>query len=211
MHDKPLGETLGWKLIQSASLFRSRWFNLRQDTISVRGQRETTYTYIEHPGSVFVVPVTADGQILLIHSYRYTLDAWCWEVPAGTMGDAVGLSPESAAIRELREEAGATCRTLTHLGEFYLANGFANHRTRFFLAWDVRVVSRPDTEPLEQIAKVTSFPLTEVERLIREGEIKDGDSAFALLLAMNYLNTNKSPRFTPQADPGQHHIKDNHE
>ena len=193
MHDKPIGESLGWNTIRSESLFRSRWFNLRQDTITVRGKHETTYTYIEHPGSVLVVPFTTDGRILLIRSYRYTLDAWCWEVPAGTMGDCAGASPGSSALRELREETGATCSGLEPLGEFYLGNGFANHRARFFLARDTQISSPADPEAFEQIAQVTSFQLADIERLIRDGEVNDGDSAFALLLAINHLHSNKRP------------------
>src|SRR5689334_5802298 len=85
---------------------RNMWFKLRQHTFFRDGKGSGTYTYIDHPGSVLVVPVTTDLQVMLIRSYRFTLDSWCWEVPAGTLAGHSDVSPEAAAIRELREEAG---------------------------------------------------------------------------------------------------------
>jgi ADP-ribose diphosphatase len=188
---KPLADQLGWKLMRTTYLFNSQWYDVRQDELSVadKGTRTFTYTYIEHPGSVFVVPLTADQRIILIRSYRYTLDAWCWEVPAGTLGDHTGSSPEAAALRELQEEVGATCYALKDLGNFYLGNGFSNHRGHFFLAVDVHISTDAKPDAFEQIAEIALFSLDDIERLIREGAITDGDSAFALLLALNRLTS----------------------
>lgn len=52
--------------LDSHYLWQSPWYNLRQDRLRAPGGREYTYTVVEHPGAVWVVPVTTDGQIVLI-------------------------------------------------------------------------------------------------------------------------------------------------
>ena len=190
--NKPLGEQLGWSLLDSSYPYESQWFKLRKDILARAGQGQGTYVYIEHPGSVFVVPLTTDQHILLIHSYRFTIDAWCWEVPAGTIAGRQGLSPEVVALQELEEETGATCRILEHLGKFYLGNGYAHHYAHFFLALDVRRSSDIRLDAFEQITEIASFPIDEIKRMLRDGAINDGDSAFTLLLALNRLASDKS-------------------
>ena len=65
-------------LIPNAHLGRqSRWYNLRQDRLRAPTGHEFTYTLIDHPGAVWIVAVTADGQVVLIRQYRYTVDDWC--------------------------------------------------------------------------------------------------------------------------------------
>jgi ADP-ribose pyrophosphatase len=186
--DKPLGRKLGWRLLSSLYLFESQWFKVRQDALAGSETAERTYTYIEHPGSVFVVPVTADNHVLLVRSYRFTLDAWCWEVPAGTLGDRKNTSPEATALCELAEEAGVTCRGLEKIGEFFLGNGFSNHLAHFYLATGAEASVKAHRDEFEEIAEVASFPIGDIARLILEGAITDGDSALALLLALNHLS-----------------------
>ncbi len=204
--DKTLGEQLGWSLVRSSYLYESQWFKLRQDELVREGEGQGTYTYIEHPGSVFVVPLTEGGLILLIRSYRFTLDSLCWEIPAGTMAGRNDLAPKEVAIQELQEELGAKCRSLQPLGKYYLGNGHASHPAYFFLALDVQVSSNIKLDAFEQIIEAKAFSFTEVARLIENGIINDGDSAFALLLALNSL-ANKA--FCPEPEHC-HDIDDSH-
>src|SRR6266850_7599578 len=172
--EKPLAQALGWRTLETSCVYECPWFRVRHDRISQPGAPEGAYTYVEHPGSVFVVPILPDGRILLIKSYRYTLDAWCWEVPAGTLADCPGASPEMVAKKELQEETGATCRELRNLGGFYLGNGFANHLAHFFLAIDVEQSSKPVPEAFEHIAEAVPFSLDEITDFISGGSVIDG-------------------------------------
>lgn len=89
-----------WETLDRRFLWQSGWYNLRQDRLRTPAGDEFTYTLIDHPGAVWVVPVTIDGHIVLIRQYRYTVDQFCVEVPAG--GLSLGLTPEEVARRELR-------------------------------------------------------------------------------------------------------------
>lgn len=184
--DKPVGRSLGWTIQSTSYLYRGQWLDLRQDAFTFR-DRSGVYTYVEHPGSVLVVPVTPDEHVLLIRSYRFTIDAWCWEVPAGTLADRGDATPDEIAREELQEEAGATCRMLEPLGTFYLANGFARCRAHVFCALGVERCATLTVQPFEQIGEVAAFSRAEVEGMLDRGELSDADSAFAVLLALRRL------------------------
>jgi len=183
-HDKPNGDKLGWQVKQTQLIYKSQWYNLRQDRISLPENEEITYTYVDHPGSVFIVPITPSQEVILIHSYRYTIDDWCWEVPAGNLGDQDGRSPEQVALIELQEEIGGEPETLQSLGWYYMANGFAYLKHFFFIAHNVTLNQKVEREATEVISQVKAFPIIEIHKLIKNQFILDGDSAFALMLAL---------------------------
>jgi ADP-ribose pyrophosphatase len=63
-----------WETLDSRTLWQSRWYNLRQDRLRTPAGHEFSYTLVDHPGAVWVVPVTDDGQVVLVRQYRYTVD-----------------------------------------------------------------------------------------------------------------------------------------
>ncbi|PIE33059.1 NUDIX hydrolase [candidate division KSB3 bacterium] len=184
---KPEAEKLGWDVKNSTLLFESQWYDLRQDTITLPSQDHITYTYVEHPGCVFVVPITAQNEMILIHSYRYPIDAWCWEIPAGNLGDRAEDSPEEVARQELKEEIGGISQRLEFLGRFSLINGFGKLYGHYFLARNVEMPDSQSLEASEVIDKIELFPLSRVRHMICEGVIHDAESAFAILLALQNL------------------------
>ncbi|MFZ2362571.1 MAG: GrpB family protein [Anaerolineae bacterium] len=179
-NDKPLGASLGWELLGTTRPYESRWHNLRRDEIRLPGGQEIVYTYQEHAGFVTVLPVTADGQVVMIRSYRYTVDDWCWELPAGGLGDKLGCSPEEVARQELREETGADCLEMRQIGWFYAMNGTSSARCTFFLATGVQLNGPPELEATE-LSEVHLMPLEQAVQMARDGRITDADSALVLL------------------------------
>ena len=151
---------------------------MRQDEIEnargVRGQ----YNVVQKPPAVFVLPVTDDGRVVLIDTYRYTVDDWCLEVPAGRPKPHESL--EDGARTELREEVGGTARGLEHVGWFYSLNGICNEICHVFLASGV-ALGPTEHEPFEAIEPVP-LAIAEALALARRGEIRDAPSALALFL-----------------------------
>ncbi len=166
-----------WETLESSFLWQSQWYNLRQDRVRTQDGHEFTYTVVDHPGAVWVVPVTTDGQIVLIRSYRYTVDDWCYEVPAG--GLSPGLTPEEVARRELREEVGGTAAELRYVGQFYTSNGISNEIAYVYLATGVEL-GETHHEPTE-LLEMRLVPVEQALRMAREGKVTDGPSALALL------------------------------
>lgn len=71
--EKPLGESLGWKIEKAVEPSVCSWFAIRQFELK-RNQQHGTYTYMVLPGSALVVPITANGNFLLQQTYRFTID-----------------------------------------------------------------------------------------------------------------------------------------
>jgi ADP-ribose pyrophosphatase len=166
-----------WETLDSRYLWTSRWYNLRQDRLRDASGHEFTYTLVDHPGAVWVVPVTVDDQVGLVWQYRHAVDDWCYEVPAG--GLSPGLTPEEVARRELLEEVGGQAAELHFVGQFYTSNGISNEVAYVYLATGVELgEAHPEATELMEVHPV---PVEEAVRMAREGEVTDGPSALALL------------------------------
>jgi hypothetical protein len=79
-----------WETLASRFVWESGWYKLRQDRVRTQDGHEFTYTMVDHPGAVWVVPITAQGQIVLTWQFRYTVAGWCLEVPAIASPDRSG-------------------------------------------------------------------------------------------------------------------------
>jgi ADP-ribose pyrophosphatase len=78
---------LKWELRKSESPYTNESASLRVDTVALPDGKETAYAYLQRAPAVIVVPVTRDGQIVIVEQYRYPVDDWCTEVPAGGTHD----------------------------------------------------------------------------------------------------------------------------
>ncbi len=186
-HLKPVGDNIGWHLLRTTYLFQSRWHNLRQDRVILPNGQEIDFTYQEHSGFVLVVPMVSDDEVALIRSYRYPVDAWSWEVPAGGLGTKPGESPEDVARDELAEEIGGIIHgELVSLGSFFGAVGTSDAVGHFFLAWDVRFEVTPHRECTE-FMQVHVKPYREALSMVSREELRDAQSALALFLSRPYI------------------------
>ena len=182
MSSQPIKTDLPWDTLASERIFENPWFALQQDQVRTHTGAEITYTYMQHPGVVAVVPVTADGQIVLIRQYRHTVKDWCWEIPMGGYDED---NSELVARKELLEEAGGVCQDLKYIAAFSAANGVGNIRCEVYLATGVELgSSQPETGELIEVA---AKPRSEVMRMTRNGEITCGPSALALFLCEQHF------------------------
>lgn len=166
------------KTLSSDIVWSSPWYEVRQDKIKLPDGSPGVYNIVQHAGAVWIIPVTTEGEVVLLRHYRYTVDDWCWEIPAG--GLKPGLSLEETALEELQEEIGGTAGALDYVGQFYTSNGISNEIAHIFLASDVQL-GEPNHEPAE-IIEIHRKPIREVLKMARENKISDGPSALALLL-----------------------------
>jgi ADP-ribose pyrophosphatase len=179
----------GWWRRRWRYLFESRWFNLRQDDLLLPSGAEITYTLVEHPGFVVVVPVLTDGRVVMERIYRHPVQRTLLECPAGSLdGDA----PETAARRELEEETGYRAERLTHLGHFVGSSGISNEEYDIFLATGLQADGTVCREPTEQI-RLELLPLAELHARVLRNELEDGPSALAILLATARLGSTGWP------------------
>ena len=146
--------------------------------------RDATREIVEHSHAVCIVPIDDDGNVVLVRQYRKPAESALLEVPAGGVED--GEVSEEAVLRELQEEIGYTADHLEHLSSFWVAPGWATEYMHAYLATGLRE-SRLEGDEDENI-EVVRLPLNEAVAMFKTGEINDGKTIAALLLAQPLLN-----------------------
>ena len=137
---------------------------------------------VHHPGAVSVVPLHADGTVVLVRQYRAAIDRELLEVPAGKR-DVHGEDPAVTAHRELAEEVGLRAGRVEKLAEFYNSPGFCDEHSYVFLALDLEEVTSDAQGPEERHMTIEQIALPEVPALIASGEISDAKTIIGLCLA----------------------------
>jgi 8-oxo-dGDP phosphatase len=170
--------------LQSREVYRNNWMTLREDTIRRPDGSEGIYAVIDKPTYALVIARQSDqhaDRYRLVEQYRYPLGLRRWEFPQGTAPDR--LEPEALAHRELREETGLRATTMERLGLLDVAAGMSSQRGWVFLATGL-TEGEHEREHEEQDMHSAWFERTELERMMRDGEITDAQSlaAWALLL-----------------------------
>ena len=193
---KPNGAEAGWKLRGSATRFENKIFRLREDEVELEGGKKIQYAYVERAEAVIIVPVTAAGEVVLLRQYRYAVDEWCLEVPAGGTHDTGGASLQEVATKELREEVGGTAKSLTYVDFFYSSNALSDEKCHVFLAEGVELAKKQDTEASETL-EVQLVPVEKAIDLARSGAIKTAPCALAILLCESRLAKLGQHRPTP--------------
>ncbi|MBI4339002.1 MAG: NUDIX hydrolase [Chloroflexi bacterium] len=172
------------RTIKSDRLYQGRVVALRVDTVALSDSRTSRREIVEHRGSVAILPVDAEGNVLLVRQYRKAIERWTLEAPAGGLDE--GEDPVAAAHRELREETGCLAGRLERLASFYTSPGFCTELMHAYLATNLTLGDASPEED-EQI-QVERVPLAEAIGMAQGGEIQDGKTIAALLLAEKSLN-----------------------
>jgi 8-oxo-dGTP pyrophosphatase MutT (NUDIX family) len=172
-----------FELIRSETLLQGRAFKVRRDVLKTPDGRETKLDIVEHGGSIVLVPIDEDGNLLFVRQYRHAAGGELLELPAGTRN---GDEPfEDCAAREVREETGLEAGRLQRVGGFYLAPGYSTEFMAVFLATELK--DNPLQADEDEFLQVEKIPVKNATELFERGEILDAKSLAAWLLAKPHL------------------------
>jgi len=175
---------MGWQTLRSRVAYENNWIRVREDAVLRPDGSPGIYGVVEvRAPAVFVVPVTAAGEVVLVEVDRYTIGRVSLEVPAGGTD---GQDPLVAAARELQEETGLAAESLVDLGPVCSLNGVSDAPGRVILATGLHPVGGAEQE-VEGITSVRTVALPDLLELVKAGEIIDNESLAALLLALVHL------------------------
>jgi ADP-ribose pyrophosphatase len=172
-----------FEFIKSEILLQGRTFKVRRDALKTPNGRETRLEILEHGGSVVLVPVDSDGNVLFIRQYRHATGGELLELPAGTRDEEEPY--EDCAAREIREETGMEAGRLQKVGDFYLAPGYSSEFMAVFLATDLK--QNPLDPDEDEFLQVEKIPVQDVTAMFERGDAPDSKSLAAWLLARPYL------------------------
>jgi ADP-ribose pyrophosphatase len=154
----------------SVELYRGKRLMIEKKTIRLAGGKEVERVLV-HPGdAVAVLPVRADSCCYLISQYRFAIDDYIYEAPAGTLNP--GERPLEAARRELIEETGLQAETFVERGFIYTTPGFTDERIFLFEAFGLS----PSCEYVrdeDEVIEVIKVPLADLPEMVSDGRISD--------------------------------------
>jgi ADP-ribose pyrophosphatase len=168
-------------------VYDGRVINLDVETVQFPNGSVGMLEMIRHPGASAVLPFLTgasgdDPQILLLRQYRYAAESYLYEVPAGRLER--GEEPAACARRELKEEAGCEARSIRLLTTIYTTPGFTDERIHLFIA---EGLTRGEATPEpDEVIETETMPISRALMMIRDGEIKDGKTALAILFAAGF-------------------------
>lgn len=158
-----------WTIVASTRNRSYRVFDLRTDRArSPRTGEEHDFFVLESSPWVNVIPLTKDGNVVMIEQYRHGIREITLEIPGGLIEP--DDSPEEAARRELREETGYGGGDFIDLGFVHPNPAIQDNRCHTFLARNVVPAGIQEMDEKEDI-EVVLHPLARVPRLIRDGRI----------------------------------------
>jgi ADP-ribose pyrophosphatase len=174
------------KTLSSKTLFEGRVIDLLFQEVLLPNGKTSTREIIKHPGAVAVIPITDEGKIVMVEQYRKALERSIVEIPAGKLEE--GEEPAATARRELEEETGYGCDTLTHLISFYTSPGFADEIVHLYIAEGLRKIEDKLQLDEDEFVDVLELTLEEAIRFTEEQKIYDAKTAYAV----QYLQLKKA-------------------
>lgn len=153
-------------------------FSIESGVLSEPGGVRARRDIVRHSGSVAVLPVRDDGQLILVRQYRCVFKKQVIELPAGRIDK--GETALHAAKRELREEVGLGARKWERLLRILPTPGFCSETVTIYRASGF-FSSQAEPDPDERI-EILHMPLAKTLRLVARGEIEDAKTLVALFL-----------------------------
>lgn len=122
----------------------------------------------------------SDDSFLLVSQFRPPIDKTIWQFPAGLV--ETGDSLAGAARRELLEETGYKANKLIKLGLVHPDPGIISGPGHFFLAVNPVNSLNRKIEKNEPIGRIKKFKISQLEKMIAAGKIRDGWTLSGLML-----------------------------
>lgn len=144
--------------LSSQPIYASSRFTLAEESFDT-ADGKVKRQIVHHPGAVAVLAQPDPYTLIMVRQYRYAVQKWTWEIPAGTREP--DEAPDVTAGRELIEEAGYRAGRMRELIRFYPAVGMSDEELIIYRAEDLSPAkAAPDHGELVscEIVKLSDLP-----------------------------------------------------
>lgn len=171
------------KTVGTEPIFDGKIIKVQRDQAELENGAVVTRELVIHPGGVCIVPVNENGEVYLVKQFRYPFQEVLAEIPAGKL--EFGENHRDAGLRELKEETGAECENFEYLGVMYPSVAYLTEKIHMYLATGLKFDKQSLDE--DEFLDVIKVKLSDAVDMVLNGEIKDGKTQTALLLAARKL------------------------
>ena len=178
-HDAALDEV--YVAGSNEEVFSGRLLKVQRDHVTLPNGNDTTREYIRHPGAVAIVPVLADGRVVLVKQCRYPLGTLLWEIPAGKLDHGEAEDADECARRELSEETGYEAEHWQRLVSIATTPGFSDEIIHLYKAWGLKQYAQHTDE--DEFIGVEAFTPEQLKAMVAAGELYDAKTLCALYAA----------------------------
>jgi ADP-ribose pyrophosphatase len=173
------------QLIKQNLFYAGRKFNFEVNRLKLPNLSIGDYECIRHPGGSMAVPITAEGEFVLVRQYRFAMRGRLLEFPAGTV--EAGEDPLGTIQREIQEETGYKANTWKPLGQFPNAPGYSDEIIYAYLATDLEKLTQPLALDEDEDIEVVFMSTDALEQAILTGTPIDAKTIAAFYMARAYL------------------------
>lgn len=182
-----MDDNLHWSVLESEHVADCRVFTVKKNHSRNEGrQKGKTFSfYVIKPNNwLNVIPVTPEGEVILIRQFRHGIGSVTLEVPGGMIDE--GEDPALAAARELLEETGYTSDPIVPLGVNHPNPALQDNICHSFFAPNARKIQEPVLDFTEDI-DIVLVPLKDIPSMIKKGAITHAlvITAFHMLALLN--------------------------
>lgn len=168
-----------WTTVSGEEKYDNRWINVTEYQVINPSGGQGIYGKVHFKNkAIGIIPVDHEGNTWLVGQYRYTLNAFHWEIPEG--GAPEGEDPLEAAKRELKEETGLTANKWSVLTRLHTSNSVTDEEGIVYLAEDLEH-GENNLEETEADLKVWRLSLKEAVDMVVSEKITDSMSMIGLL------------------------------
>ncbi|MGM0447295.1 MAG: NUDIX hydrolase [Methanobacteriota archaeon] len=184
-------DDLAWETLDTDIDYRCPGFDVRRDEVRFPDGETDGFHYVDEPPAVVVLPLTANGDVVVIDEWRQAVGRVNRGIPAGTMepederegsadGGVTDGAIERAAARELAEETGYEADAFERLTTVEPTNGMANAVHHHVLATGCEPTAERELDHNESIA-VETVPYDDLLAAVVDDELRDGRAVTAVL------------------------------
>ena len=165
------------KKIDSKKIFDGKIVKLFVDTVELPNGQLATREIVRHPGAVCVLPLTDDGEAIMVKQFRYPFNEVMLEIPAGKL--EIGEDPYEAVLRELEEESGVVAKKVEHIGELYTTVAIFDEKIQIYLARERTYTnSHPDEDEFLECERMA---FDDLYQMCMDGRVQDAKTVAAVL------------------------------
>lgn len=155
------------RLNAAHKVFETEWFSI--DAVPISSADGRPYYRLSCNDSVEVLAVTENKEIVVVRQYRPPLGTFVIELPSGYVDDEE--LPEEAIVRELEEETGYICDSVTYLGPFKIAPSRINNTLHLFFGKGAKLSEKKVAE--DGNIEVLLVNQNDFRGLVKAGEFQE--------------------------------------